>query len=81
MQEPSNLGKIVLVSIWFRMGLTQIVTRVCKDSFKLTYPSNINIWLMYPLVGSLMPLLVLIIDTIIRLYMYHANIGPHVSKK
>ena len=38
MQEPSYLGKITVVSIWFRMVLTQIMTWVCKDSF--TFPTK-----------------------------------------
>ena len=31
MQEPSYLSEIVLVLIWFRMILTQIMTRVYLD--------------------------------------------------
>ena len=46
MQEPSYLGKIDLVSIWFRMVLTQMITWVYKDSLTLRYPPNINIWLV-----------------------------------
>lgn len=38
MQEPSHLGEITLESIWFRMVLTGIITRVYKDSLGLTYP-------------------------------------------
>ena len=38
MQEPSYLGKTVLVSMWFRMVLTQILTRVQKDFPALTCP-------------------------------------------
>ena len=34
-QEPSYLGKIFPVLIWSRMVLTQIITRVYKDSFTL----------------------------------------------
>jgi hypothetical protein len=57
MQEFSYLGKITLVSIWFRRVLTQIISWVYQDSFTLTYPPNISIWLALqfwdPLVGSL----------------------------
>ena len=38
LQEPWYLGKIALVSIWFRLVLTQIITRGYKDSLTLTYP-------------------------------------------
>ena len=67
MQEPSHLGKTILVSIWFRMVVTQIITRVYKDSLALTYPPNTDSWLVlqfwrYPRVGSSIPLLMLIID-------------------
>ena len=44
MQELSYLCRFTLVSIWFRMVLTQIITWVYKDSLILTYPPNINIW-------------------------------------
>ena len=44
MQEPSYSSKIILVSIWFRMVVTQITTRVYIDSLILRYPPNINIW-------------------------------------
>ena len=30
MQDPSYVGKVSLVSIWFRMVLTQIITQVYK---------------------------------------------------
>ena len=64
MQELSYLGKVTPVSIWFMMMLTQIITRVFKDSLILTYLPNINIWLIlqfwYPQVGSLISLLMLI---------------------
>jgi hypothetical protein len=36
MQEPSFLGKFILVSIWFRIDLTQ--TRVYEDFLALTDP-------------------------------------------
>ena len=42
-QESSYLGKIAIVSIWFRMVLTQMTTRVCKDSLTLTYQLGNNI--------------------------------------
>ena len=41
MHELSYFGKIALVSIWFRMVLTQIVIKVHKDSLVLTYPPHI----------------------------------------
>ena len=67
MQEPSYLGKITQVSICSRMVSTQIITWLYKYFLILTYPSNINIHLVsqfsYPWVGSLLPFLVLIIDT------------------
>ena len=51
----------ILVSIWSGMVLTQIITRVYEDSLTLTYPPNINIWLVlqfwYLQVGCLIPLL------------------------
>ena len=43
MQESSYLGKNALVSIWFRMVLTQIITRINIDSLTLNYPSDTNI--------------------------------------
>ena len=43
-QEPSYLSKIDLVlSIWFRLILTYIITLVDKYSLTLTYLPNINI--------------------------------------
>ena len=63
-----NLGKISLVSIWFVMVITQIISRVYNDSLAaLTYPPNINIWLVlqfwYPRVGALIPCIHLIYQT------------------
>ena len=56
MQESSYLGKIVLVSIWSRMGLVQIIDHVYKDILTLTYLPNINIRMVlqfgYPSVHS-----------------------------
>ena len=46
MQESSYLGKIILVSIWFGIGLVQIINHVYKDSLTLTYPTNFNIRLV-----------------------------------
>ena len=79
MQEPSSLGKIVQVSVWFRMFLwTPIITRVYKDSLTLTYPPNIKIWLVlqfqYPQVNTLIPLLMMIIDTT-NSPIHQSNIG------
>jgi hypothetical protein len=42
-EEPSYLSEIVLVSIRFRMILTQIITRVYKDCFILRHTPYINI--------------------------------------
>ena len=42
MQELSYLGGIVLVSMWTRMVLTEIITRVYKVSINLTYPPNFS---------------------------------------
>ena len=42
-QAPSYLRIIALVSIWFRMLLTQKVSWVYKDTLTLIYPPNINI--------------------------------------
>jgi hypothetical protein len=36
-------ARSLIVSIWFRMVVTQIMTLVCKDSLTMTYPPNINI--------------------------------------
>ena len=38
MQEPSYVGTIALVSIWFRMELTQIITWVYKGFSHLDIP-------------------------------------------
>ena len=66
------------VSIWFGIILTQTSTWVYKDSLTLTYAPNINIWLVlqfwYPWVGSLVPLLLLVIDTM-HLPIYQTNTG------
>ena len=81
-QEPSNAGKIALVSIWFRVVLTQPITRIYKDSLTLRYQSNMNIWLVsqfwYPVLGSLIPALLLIINTISS-PIYWSKIGPVVG--
>ena len=67
MQEPSYLDKIAQVSVWFRMVLAQIWTWIYKDSLHLDIPTQcqfltgITIW--YPRIGFLIPLLMLIIDT------------------
>ena len=37
---------VTLLSKWFRRVLTQRIMWVCQDSLTLTYPSNINIWLV-----------------------------------
>ena len=43
MQKHPYLSKIVLVSIFFAMMPTQIITQIYKDFFTLIYPLNINI--------------------------------------
>ena len=42
MQESSYQRKVVLISIWFRMVLTQTITWVYKDSLTLTHPPTIK---------------------------------------
>ena len=78
MQEPLYVGKITLVSIWFRMVLTLIITWIYKDSLTLTY-HQISIFDRYykflnPWVGSLILLVMLIIDTM-HSTMYWSNSG------
>ena len=77
MQEPSYLDKIAQVSLRFRMVLAQIITQIHEDSHTLTYPPNVNIWLVLqiwcPQVGFLIPLLMLIIDTM-HSPIYRSNI-------
>ena len=81
MQEPSYIGKITLVSIWFRMVLALIITWIYKDSLTLTY-HQISIFDWYykflnPWVGSLIPLLMLIIDTMHSpIYWSNSGINP-----
>ena len=83
MQEPSYLGGIALVSIWFRMILTPKKIWVYKVSLTLTYPPNINIPLLfqfwYPWVGSLIPLMRLITDTM-HSPIFQTNTGVHFKK-
>ena len=78
MQELSYLDKITMVSIWFEMVPTQAIIRVYIDSLTLTYPPYTNFWLVlqlaYPRVGSWVPLLMLIIDTMHSL-IYWSDIG------
>jgi hypothetical protein len=88
LQEPSYLGKIAMVLVWFRMMMTHIIARVYKDSLTFTYPPIINIWLLlwfwYPWVESLILLLVLIIHTHAFTYIpVRSNIGqfPLPSKQ
>ena len=79
MQELSYLGRITLV---LNMVLTQTINRVYKDSLTFTYIPNINIWLVlqfwYPHVGSLIPLLMLIINTM-HSPIYLSNIGKFLT--
>ena len=43
MQELSYKGKIALVSLWFKIVFTPIITPVDKeDTLTLTYPPNIT---------------------------------------
>lgn len=46
MQETWYLGKLVLVSMWFRMKLTQMITWAHKDSLAFSCPPDNNIWLV-----------------------------------
>ena len=46
MQELSHLGKTTLVSLWFKMVSSQIITQAYKNSLTLTYPPNTNIGLV-----------------------------------
>ena len=67
-----------------------MITRVHKGSLTVTYPQNINMWLIlqfwYPRVGSLIPLLMLNIDTM-HSPIYWSIIGcnhghyPHVLQR
>ena len=43
MHDPSYPSKIALVSLWFRMISTPILTQVYEDSFTLTYAQDFNI--------------------------------------
>ena len=85
MQEPSYLSKIALVSIWFRIELTQIITQVYKESLTLTYPPYSNNRLVlqfwYPLVGSSIRLWMLIIDThaFTCILVQHWSIPPQLA--
>ena len=73
MQEPSDLGKITQVSIWFTMVLTQIITRVCKYSHLVLptrYQHLTGIKILIPTSGFFYT----IIDTMHSL-IYQTNIG------
>ena len=82
MQEPSHLGKFALISIWFKMVLTQMFTWVYKDSLTWRYTPNIDIWLVsqfwYPRVGSLIPYLSWLLIPI-HSPIYRSNIGTYLS--
>ena len=60
------------------MDLTQIITRVYKDSLTLRYPPTIDIWVVlqfwYPHVDSLIPSLMVIIGTM-NSSILRSNIG------
>ena len=81
-KNPSYLGKIVVVSIWrSRMEWIQRRTQVYKYFLAFIYPQNIiNVWLrlQYWWVGSLIPLLMLNIDTIYS-PIYRSNIGSTIN--
>jgi hypothetical protein len=84
MQEPSCVGKIALMSMWFRMVLTQIITRVDKDSVTLRsisikYHYSIGITFLIPMDRFF--------DTIINIdhgyhaltyIQYHTDSGPNL---
>ena len=80
--KPFNLGKIALVSIWFKMVLTQSISRAHKAFLTLRYPSNINIWLALELEDPQIHTSDTIIDVEylypgIHLYLYRSNIDAH----
>ena len=66
MQEPSYLGKVALLSIWFGMVLTQIVTQVYKFSHLATtirYRYLNKFTNLIPTCRSFIPILVSITNT------------------
>ena len=81
MQRPFYLDEIALVPIHFRLVLIEITVWISKNSLTLTYPSNINIWLVlwfwYSLVDSWIPLLMLIIDIIHSTYTVEGSLYQH----
>jgi hypothetical protein len=46
MEEPSNLDKVILVSIWFTVALIQVKYWAYEDFLILTYPTNIYVCLI-----------------------------------
>ena len=79
MQEPSYLGKAALVSIWFRMVIIQIIARVAyKDSPSFRYPYWIDMTILIPTGRFLLPLMMLIIDTM-HSPIYWCNIGANIN--
>ena len=73
MQKSSYLGRMVLVSIWFKMVLIKTMIRIYVDSLilkSIKYQCLTGITLLIPHkhVLNLIPLLMLIINTSIHLY-------------
>lgn len=52
MQKPSYMGRNVLVSIWSRMAITQIIIWACKNYLTFMYPSNMNISIDITIFGT-----------------------------
>ena len=70
MQEPSYLGETVLVSIWYGMILTQIITQVFKDSLTFIFVTK---YLYLTRITILMSTSTRFFDAIIDVdYYYHA---------
>ena len=78
MQEPSYVGKITFVSIWFRMVLTLIISRIYKDSLHQISIFDLYHKVLNPWVGTLILKLMLIIDTV-HLPIYWSNSGINLK--
>ena len=73
MQKLLDLGKTTLVSICFRMVLTQIINSGIQRFSHLGIPTRYQYQFWYPWVSSLIPLLILSIDTM-HATIYRSNI-------
>ena len=78
MQEPSRLGKAALVSIWFRMVIIQIIARVVYKDSPSRYPYWSDMTILIPTGRFLLPLMMLIIDTM-HSPIYWCNIGANIN--